>query len=194
MRRRVSITVDRRSAETAAAEELERHAAAKAREVELDRLRRAAEVRHAEDRLVAELAQIREHLAIAGTQERQFPAAEGVARLAHGEHALHPVEQRSRLARLRFHVHRFVAVDRVHDRREVQALRIAAREAGVAVRGPLHRRPDAVPVAEEDVVAHADLVAVVDDGRSGHREEQAVHQLDRVAVCTTSGPTARMPG
>jgi hypothetical protein len=55
---------------------------------------------------------------------------------------------------------------------------IAAREPGVAVAAPLHRRADAVAIAEIDVVAHADLVAVVDDRRARHRKEQAVHQLD----------------
>ena len=33
-----------------------------------------------------------------------------------------------------------------------------------------------------DVVAHADLVAVVDDRRARHGEQQAVHQLDAAAV------------
>ena len=47
---------------------------------------------------------------------------------------------------------------------------------------PLHRRADAVAVAEIDVVAHADLVAVVHDRASGQREEQGVEQLDDPAV------------
>ena len=62
------------------------------------------------------------------------------------------------------------------------ARRIGAREAAVAVGRPLHRRAHAVAVAEMDVVAHADLVAVVDHRRAGHREQQAVHQLDAAAV------------
>ena len=55
-------------------------------------------------------------------------------------------------------------------------------EAGVAVGVPLHGRADAVAVAEVDVVAHADLVAVVEDGRAGKAEEQRVEQLDAAAV------------
>ena len=62
------------------------------------------------------------------------------------------------------------------------ARRIGAREAAVAVGRPLHRRAHAVAVAEMDVVAHADLVAVIDHRRAGHREQQAVHQLDAAAV------------
>ena len=98
--------------------------------------------------------------------------------LRSADHPLHPVEQRGRRALLRLDVDRLVAVDRVHDRRREEPRRIGAREAGVAVAGPLHRRADAVAVAEIDVVAHADLVAVVDDRRAGHRHQQAVQQLD----------------
>ena len=57
--------------------------------------------------------------------------------------------------------------------RQEELLRVGAREAGVAVAAPLHRRAHAVAVAEVDVVAHADLVAVVDDRRAGQREQQA---------------------
>src|SRR5580698_8312603 len=48
-------------------------------------------------------------------------------------------------------------LDGVHDRWQVQPLRVAVGEAAVAVRGPLHRGADAVAVAQPDVVAHADL-------------------------------------
>ena len=58
----------------------------------------------------------------------------------------------------------------------------APREAGVPVLVPLHRRPYAVPVAQVDVVAHPDLVAVVDDRRAGQGEQQGVHQLDPAPV------------
>ena len=47
-------------------------------------------------------------------------------------------------------VDRLVAVDRVHDRRQVEMLRVGAREAAVAVGRPLHGRAHAVAVAEED--------------------------------------------
>ena len=46
----------------------------------------------------------------------------------------------------------------------------------------MHRRAHAVAIAEIDVIAHADLIAVVDDRRTRHREQQAVHQLDLLAV------------
>ena len=93
-------------------------------------------------------------------------------------HPLHPVEQRERRAFLRFDVDGREAVDRIADHRCVEPCRVGSRKAAVAIAGPLHRRSDAVAIAEVDVVAHTDLVAVVDHRRSGKREEQAGHQLD----------------
>ena len=53
-----------------------------------------------------------------------------------------------------------------------------------ALRSALHciGRAHAVAVAEKDVVPHPDLVAVVEDRRSGQREEQAVQELHLAAV------------
>ena len=59
---------------------------------------------------------------------------------------------------------------------------IGGGEAGVAVGVPLHGGADAVAVAEVDVVAHADLVAVVEDGGAGKAEEEGVEELDAAAV------------
>ncbi len=99
--------------------------------------------------------------------------------------------QREGRALLRFDVDRLIAVHRIHDRRREEARRIGAREAAVAIAAPLHRRADAVAVAEIDVVAHADLVAVVDDRRAGKREEQRVQQLDAApAVLDAAAPGA----
>ena len=86
------------------------------------------------------------------------------------------------LAQLRLDVGDLVAVDRVHDHRQEQLARVARREPGVAVGRPLHRRPDAVAVTEPDVVAHADLVAVVEDRRAGQGQQQRGEQLELVAV------------
>ena len=105
-------------------------------------------------------------------QELDGAAAEDRVALADGDQAPHPVEQRARVAPLRLDVDRLVAVDRVDDQRQVERLRVGAREAGVAVAVPLHRRAHAVAVAEVDVVAHADLVAVVEDRRAGQQKSR----------------------
>lgn len=87
-----------------------------------------------------------------------------------------------RIAALRFHVHRVEAVQRTHHRRQHQLLGIGAREAAVAIGRPLHRRANAVAVAEVDVVAHAEFVAVIDHGCARHRQQQRIDQFDAAAV------------
>jgi len=94
---------------------------------------------------------------------------------------MQPAQERVRLAELRLDVDGLEPVDRVHQRRQVELLEVGAREAAVAVAGPLHRRAHAVAVAEKDVVPHADLVSVVENRRAGQREEDRVHELDLVA-------------
>src|SRR3712207_3490800 len=97
--------------------------------------------------------------------------------LADRDYPLHPSKERTPAAALGLDVHRLVAVDRIHYGREIQGGGLGSREAGVAVAGPLHRCAYRVPVAEEDVVAHPDLVAVVDDRGAGHAHEEAVEEL-----------------
>jgi hypothetical protein len=46
----------------------------------------------------------------------------------------------------------------------------------------LHRRAHPVAIADVDVIAHADLIAVIDDRRAGHRQQQTVDELDAVAI------------
>ena len=75
-----------------------------------------------------------------------------------------------------------VVILRIDDDRQIQPLRIGAREAGVAVGAPLHGRAHAVAVAEINVVAHPDLVAVINHRRARQREQQRVHQLDAAAI------------
>ena len=109
-------------------------------------------------------------------------APERLEPLAQRDQPLRPPQQRVRVVLLRLDVDRLVVVLGVDDDRQDQPLRVGAREAGVAVGAPLHRRAHAVAVAEEDVVAHPDLVAVVEDRRAGQREQQPVQQLHLAAV------------
>ena len=84
--------------------------------------------------------------------------------------------------RLRLDVDTLVVVLGVGHDRQVKPLPVGAREAGVAVGAPLHGSAHTVAIAQEDVVAHPDLVAVVEDRRPRQREEQAIHQLDAAPV------------
>ncbi len=102
---------------------------------------------------------------------------------AHRDDAPCPLQQRIRAAQLPFDVDRLVTVNRIHHRRQVQPLRIGPRKTGVAVRAPLHGRAHAVAVAEVDVVAHADLVAVVQDRGARQGQQHEGDQFDlRAAV------------
>jgi hypothetical protein len=62
----------------------------------------------------------------------------------------------------------------VEDAADVPQRGIAARKPGVAVAGPLHGSTHTIPIAEIDVVAHADLVAVIQNGRAGKTEQQRI--------------------
>ncbi len=151
-------------------------------EVEFHRLRRARQIGHTQHDFIGVGSDVAENFGVAGPQDLQSAAPERLTRPAHRDHSLHPVQKRGWLALLRFHVHCFVAVNWVHNRWQVEPLWVGPGKAGVAVRAPLHWGPHAVAIAEIDVVAHPDLVAVIDDGRAGHGQQQAVHQLDLAGI------------
>ena len=162
------------------ADHLDRHPAAERREVELHGLRGPREVVDAQNRVVLRLPNVREDPRVRRLERLVAADPEDRMLLAERDEPLEPAEQRRRRAELRLDVDRLEPEDGIHERREVELREVGAREAPVPVAGPLHRRPDPVPVAEVDVVAHPDLVAVVEDGRAGQREEDRVHQLDLV--------------
>ncbi len=87
-----------------------------------------------------------------------------------------------RVTALRLDIHRLEPIDRVHDRRQHQLCGICPGESAIAIRRPLHGRPDAIAVSQMNIIAHADFIAVIDDGRARHREKQAVHELNSPAV------------
>src|SRR2546430_16683429 len=60
--------------------------------------------------------------------------------LSQRHEAFHPPEQRVRVVLLGLHVDGLVVVLGVDDRGEVELLRVAPGEAGVAIRAPLHGR------------------------------------------------------
>ena len=127
-------------------------------------------------------AEVGEDRRVVGVEHLEAAGAEHRVLLAHLEEAAQPVQERRRVPLLRLHVHGLEAVHRVHQRRQVELREVGRGEAGVAVGRPLHRGAHAVAVAEEDVVAHPDLVAVVEDGAAGHREEQRVEEAGEVLV------------
>ena len=150
------------------AEQLHGSPALERRQIKLDRLHEARQVRDAEDGFVFILSDVDENLAVPRREELDRPPAERLELLPQRDEAAHPVEERRRLALLGLDVDRLIAEHRVDDGRRVEPVEVGAGETGVAVAGPLHRGPHAVAVAQIDVVAHADLVAVIDHRRAGH--------------------------
>jgi hypothetical protein len=70
-----------------------------------------------------------------------------------------------RVVVLGLYVKSFVVIFRIDIHRQVQLLRIGPGKTCIAVRAPLHGSTDSVAVAEIDVVAHADFVAIIKDRR-----------------------------
>jgi hypothetical protein len=62
---------------------------------------------------------------------------------------------------LRFDVDGFVVMLGIDDHRQIEPLRIGARKPGIAVGAPLHGCAHAVAIAEINIIAHADLIAVI---------------------------------
>src|SRR5260221_11275486 len=61
-------------------------------------------------------------------------------------------------------------------------MRISSGKARVLICAPLHWRTHAVAVAEIDIIAHPDLIPVVQYRASGHRKEDRVNQLKLTSV------------
>src|SRR5665213_209864 len=140
-------------------------------EIELDRLRRACDVVYAEDDVFLPAPDVREDPRVLGAKRLIRSEAENRMLLPQRDEAVDPAQERRRGPQLRLDVDRLVAVHGIHQRLQVELGPVGAREAGVAVARPLHRSAHPVAVAEVDVVAHADLIPVVEDRRTRQREE-----------------------
>ena len=163
------------------AEEFQRLRAGVRLKIEVDRLHEPCQVRHHQHPLAFVFAHKGEHLAVVRGDHLHGSPAERTVTAAQGNDPLCPIQQRpARL--LGLHIQRFVVVLRTDVHRQVHLLRVRLRKAGVGVGAPLHGCAHAVAVAEVDVVAHPDLVAVVDHRRPFERKEDGVHQLQAPPV------------
>src|ERR1700691_1670004 len=99
-------------------------------------------------------------------QKLNRPPAEDPERVSRLNYGLRPRQQRMFRPALRIHVDGLISVNGIRNQRRVQAFRIGGGKSGVPASVPLHRRSNAIAVAEVDVVSHPDFVAIVDDRRS----------------------------
>src|SRR5262249_8782049 len=104
-----------------------------------------------------------------------------------GDHAPHPVQETRWICNLRFHIDTVEAIDRILNEGQEELGRINLAEAAIAIRRPLHGRADPIAIAEVDIVAHPDFVAIIDYGRPRHREKQRIEKFDLTAVILEQG-------
>ena len=164
------------------AEQFNRRCSFECGQIEPGVLNKAREVGNDEDHFVLIAADECQNVVIVRIKELERPAAKRFVTLPQGDEPFHPPQHRVRIVLLRLHIERFVMRIRVDNNRQIQAVGAGSGKAGVSIRAPLHWGSNTVPVAEINVVAHADFVAVVDDRRTGKREQKRVHQFDLVPV------------
>ena len=110
-----------------------RHQAFIAGEVQLHWLHLVRQVGQHENGVDLVMAHIGEDFAIIRAQESGPTASERSVVLAQGNGALHPPQERGTIALLTLDIDRLVAIDRIHDHRQIQPLWVSARKPGVAV-------------------------------------------------------------
>src|SRR5207244_1342576 len=115
-----------------------------------------------------------QHFPIFGLQKLNRSTAKSARTLAERQGLLHPPPERVWIMLLRFDIDRFVMVFRVENDRQIKRVRIGARETGIFVRTPLHGRTHAIAVTEEDIVSHADFIAIIQNRSAREGEEQQV--------------------
>ena len=134
----------------------------------------AGKVYHNEDGFVFVAAKKRKHLGVVRKKKFESATGKGFKIFPRRDDAAHPPEQGRQILLLILDVDRFEVVFGVDDDWQMELLRIGERKTGVAIGAPLHRSAAAVAVAEINIVAHANFVAVINDRRAGHGEEHGV--------------------
>ena len=66
--------------------------------------------------------------------------------------------------------------------RRVKRVRICSGKSCVFIGAPLHRSPDAIAIAQINIIAHPDLVTVVKNRAPWHGEQQRMNQLQFPAI------------
>src|ERR1700685_269341 len=92
--------------------------------------------------------------------------AECLDLFAQRQQTAHPPEQRVAIALVRLNVDALVVILGIDDHGQDETLRIGRGKSGVSVRTPLHRSTYSIPIAKGHIVAHSNLIAVVNHRRS----------------------------
>src|SRR6516225_2998342 len=171
-------------------EDLDRNSTFRLRQIEIHRLSETREIRDAQDPFISVLSQVGEYLSVGRIKKLDCSAPKDGKKLSQRNHVPHPIQERGRITLLGFHVDRFISPNWIHDDGTIEACGVSGGKAGVAIRIPLHGRTDAIAVTEVNVIAHADFVAVVEDGRAGKGKKQAIEQFNAPAIVVDQGGEA----
>ena len=139
-----------------AGSQLDGHGILEFGEIELNCLRRPRYIGDAEDPFALEFPEIDQDFPVRWIKKAQRAPPERHMRTPHRDDPPHP-RQKARWAReLRFDIDGAETINRVLNRGQEELGRVGPGEAPIPVARPLHRRAYAVPIAEIDIVAHAD--------------------------------------
>src|SRR5271157_1914148 len=86
------------------------------------------------------------------------------------DHALDNMKQRNRICKLCGDIDMLWAVF-VFEKRHIWP---HVGKAGIWRIVPLHRRADTITIVQPNVIAHTDFIAVINNGRTGQREEKRI--------------------
>ncbi len=142
----------------------------------------AREVGNHKDALILVATDQSQNLSVLWIEELEGSAAKGLIPLPQGDEALHPPEKRIRVVLLGLHIDGLVVILWIDDDGEIETLGIGMRKTRIPVSTPVHGGPDAVPVAQVDIVPHPDLVPIEENGRTGQGEKKTVQDLDPSTV------------
>ena len=111
----------------------------------------------------------RENFRVVRIQELDGTERERFVVFAGRNDAAHPPEQRRQIFLLILYVDCLVVIFRVNRYCDLKLLVIRFGKTSVTVRAPLHRFSDPIAIAQIEIIAHPDFIAVVNDRRAWQR-------------------------
>src|SRR5262249_45125207 len=87
---------------------------------------------------------------------------------------LDPAQQRIVCTSLNVNIDYSIAIHWIKDNRRNQLFLCSLRESGVSLSIPLHRGAQTMPILKPNVIAHSDLVSVIQHGAPRQGEDEAM--------------------
>ena len=87
------------------------------------------------------------------------------------------MQQRTGVAQLILHIHRLVAKLAIRDHWQRKLLGVRIRKTRIALVRPLHRCAHPIAIMQPNIIAHADLIPVIQHRGTGQAQQQISEQL-----------------